>query len=116
MTADEEVLDRLMKQIGPAFAAVRQAVAAGTAGSAGESAAALKQGFTGTEAFWKKRGSADAVKWAADARLHVETLERSMASGTWDDAKNAATALQQTCSACHGVYRERQDDGSYRIR
>jgi hypothetical protein len=56
------------------------------------------------------------VKWAADARLQSETLQRSIASGVWDDAKAAATALQQTCSACHGVYRERLDDGSYRVR
>jgi cytochrome c556 len=67
------------------------------------------------EAFFKARGKEDAQKWALEARTHAETLETASA-GKWDDAKTALTALQQTCSSCHGVYRERQDDGSYRIR
>ena len=61
-------------------------------------------------------GVADAQKWAADARAQSEALERAIADGKWDDAKAAAGTLQQACSACHGAYRERLDDGSYRIR
>jgi hypothetical protein len=118
MTPEEEALDKAMKAIQPAFGAVRQAVAA--AGSGGENvvqhAATLKQAFTETEAFWKKRGVTDAQKWAADARAQSEALERAIAAGKWDDAKAAAGTLQQACSACHGAYRERQDDGTYRLR
>ncbi|MBA2305119.1 MAG: cytochrome c [Acidobacteria bacterium] len=122
MTPDEEAFDRLMKRINPAFSALRQAVAAGAGGGANTEgtlnvqAALLMRAFADTEAFWKKRDQADAVKWAVDARAQAETLERAIAAGKSDDAKAAVTALQQTCSACHGKYRERQDDGSYRIR
>jgi cytochrome c556 len=116
MTAEEEAFDKVMKGVNPAFAAVRQAVAATTAGTAGESIASLKKSFAETEAFWRKRGKPDAEKWAVDARLQSETLERSIAAGRWDEAKAAVGALQQACSGCHGTYRERQDDGSYRIK
>ena len=122
MTPDEEAFDRVMKRISPAFSALRQAVAAGAGGGAKTEgtlkveAAMLMQAFADTEAFWKRRDKADAVKWAVDARAQAEILERAIAAGTSDGARAAVTALQQTCSACHDKYRERQDDGSYRIR
>ena len=116
MTPEEEVLDKTMKSINPAFAAIRQAVATAGGENAAQHAATLKQAFTDTEAFWKKRGVADAQKWAADARAQSEALERAIADGQWDAAKAAAGTLQQACSSCHGAYRERLDDGSYRLR
>jgi hypothetical protein len=116
LTAEEEVLDKTMKAIGPAFNALRQAVAAAGGDNAAQQATTLEHGFTETAAFWKKRGVADAQKWAADARTQSEALARAINSGKWDEAKTAASALQQTCAACHGAYRERLDDGSYRIR
>ena len=116
MTPDEEALDKAMKAINPAFGAIRQAVAAAGGENAAQHAATLKHAFIETEAFWKKRGVADAQKWAADARAQSEALERAITAGKWDEAKAAAGTLQQACSACHGAYRERQDDGTYRLR
>ena len=115
LSPDEAAFDAIMKRINPAFGGLRQAVAAGGGEKADEQAAILKQGFTETEAFWKKRDKADAVKWAGDARAHAETLEAAVKAGKWEDAKAAVTGLQQTCSACHGTYRQRGEDG-YRIR
>ena len=115
LTPEEAAFDAIMKRINPAFGGIRQAVAAGGGDKAAEQAAILKQGFTETEAFWKKRDKADAVKWASDARGHAETLEGAVNAGKWDEAKAAVTGLQQACSACHGAYRQRGEDG-YRIR
>jgi cytochrome c556 len=116
MSPDEAAFDQVMKRINPAFGAIRQAVneAAGYEGV--EHAVVLKQGFAEAEAFWKKREKPDAVKWAAEARAHAESLEQAITAGKWDDAKAAVTGLQAICSACHGAYRQRGDDGSYRIR
>lgn len=115
LSPDEAAFDAIMKRINPAFGGIRQSVAAGGGDKAAEQAAILKQGFTETEAFWTKRDKADAVKWAADARGHAETLEAAVKAGKWEEAKAAVTGLQQACSACHGAYRQRGEDG-YRIR
>lgn len=115
LTPEEHAFDAVMKRVQPAFAALRQAVNDANGDAATTQATILKQAFAETEAFFKKRGKADAEKWAVEARTHAETLERASA-GKWDDAKAALPALQQACSSCHAVYRERQDDGSYRIR
>jgi hypothetical protein len=116
VTAEEEGFDRLMKRVNPAFAAARQAVTDSNTDAARAQAAILKQAFSETESFWKLRGKADAVKWALEARGHAEALERAAAGADWDAAKAATAGMQQSCSSCHAVYRERFDDGSYRIR
>jgi cytochrome c556 len=114
MTAEEAAFDATMKKVGPAFNALRSAVTDANADAVKSNTAVLKQAFADTEAFFKTRSKADAQKWAAEARAHVEALEKSAGKG--DEAKAAVSALQQSCSSCHAVYRERQDDGSYRIR
>ena len=116
MTADEAAFDKVMKRINPAFAALREAVAAAEGAVPEAHAAALTQGFADAEAFWKKRDKSDAAQWAAAARAQAETLGRAAAAARWDEAKTALSELQQTCAACHGAYRQRLDDGSYRIK
>ena len=116
MTADEAAFDKVMKRIGPAFAALREAVAAAEGAAPETHATTLTQGFAEAEAFWKKRHKADAAQWAAEARTQAATLGRAGAAARWDEAKTALTDLQQTCAACHGAYRQRLDDGSYRIK
>jgi cytochrome c556 len=115
MTADEETLSKVMKQLPPALAALRTAVDGSKAEDANKNAAVLKQGFTDTEAFWKTK-KPDATQWAHDARLKVEGIQAAIAAGKWEDAKAAVPAVQQACGTCHTAYRERFDDGSFRIK
>lgn len=116
LTPEEQAFDAVMKRINPAFGAIRQLVTAAGGEDARAHASVLRQGFTDTEAFWKRRDKPDAVKWAAEARGFAASLETAIATKQWDDAKTAVTGLQQTCSACHRVYRQIGDDGAYRIR
>jgi len=116
MTADEEALQKIMKKIQPAFGALRTAVDGSNAEKTAENTAILKEAFTETEAFWKGRNKPDAMKWAQDARADVDTIEKSAASAKWDAAKASAGTLGQACQTCHGTYRERFDDGSFRIK
>ena len=114
LTPEEAAFDAVMKRVGPAFNALRSGVTASDAAVVTAQTATLRQAFADTEAFFKSRGKEDAQQWAAEARAHVAALEKS--AGNWDAAKASVSALQQTCASCHAVYRERQDDGSYRIR
>jgi cytochrome c556 len=116
MTAEEESFSKTMKRIGPSFTAFRQAIQEPNAVATKEQIAILKQGFTEAEAFWKKRGTAEAVQWTAEARKLVDQIDHGLAAAKWDDVKTAATDLGKTCQTCHGAYRERFDDGSYRIK
>ena len=75
--------------------------------------AILAKAFADTEAFWKKRGKADAVKIAQTARAAVDGIEKAVAAGNWNDAKTHNTTLGQQCAGCHGTFRERCEDGSF---
>ncbi len=115
LSAEEEAYSKMMKRVGPAFTALRNAAASSSADVA-PSAGVLKQAFTETEAFWKAKGKADAIQWAHDARTQAESIERDAAAGKWEAVTAAAATLGQRCQACHGAYRERFDDGSFRIK
>jgi hypothetical protein len=115
MTADEEALSKVMKPLPPALAALRTAVDASKPEDATKNAAVLKQGFADIEAFWKPKKQ-DATQWAHDARVKVEGIQAAIAAGKWEDAKAAVPAVQQACGTCHTSYRERFDDGSFRIK
>jgi cytochrome c556 len=116
MTADEEAFSKIMKQVGPANAALRKAIEGSDVKLATENAIVLRQSFAQVESFWKARGRNDAATWAKDARSLSDTIHRSAVAGKWDEVKASATTLGQACQTCHTAYRERYDDGSFRFK
>jgi len=116
MTAEEEAYQKLMKEVGSANAALRKAIEASDVKLAAEQSAGLRKTFIDVEAFWRARRRNDAMHWAQDARKASENVERSVAAARWDDVKSHAATLGKACQACHGVHRERFDDGSFRIK
>ena len=116
MTTEETAYSTMMKKVGPAFAALRTAATASNPETTTQNAAILKQAFTETEAFWKTKGKADAIGWAHDARTQAESIEKDVAAAKWDAVKATAGTLGQACQTCHTAYRERFDDGTYRIK
>ena len=115
LNAEEEAFQKVMRAVGPAAAALRPAVESSNAEVASKNAAILQKGFTDTEAFWKPK-KAEPTLWAQNARKEVEAVQAAIAAGKWDDAKAHAATVAQACGQCHGVYRERFDDGSFRVK
>jgi hypothetical protein len=116
MTPAEQAYSKLMKGVGSAFPALRTGLDNSNASAAKENVAILKKSFADVQAFWKERNTADAVGWAQEASKHTDTIDAAVTAGKWDDAKTAAGSLQQLCTSCHTAYRERLDDGTYRIK
>jgi cytochrome c556 len=116
MSADEEAFDNVMKKVGPAFADLRTALENSDVNAINEHLPVLKQAFADTETFWKGRGKADAMGWAQEARKEVDAIGQAAAAEKWDAAKTSNGALGQSCQTCHNAYRERFDDGTFRIK
>ena len=116
MTPEEEAFQKIMRQVGPANTAIRGAIDKMDAGAVKDQAAILAKAFTQTEAFWKSKNKPDAVGFATEARKHADAINTAAAAGKWDEAKAAAAPLGQQCQGCHTAYRERLDDGSFRIK
>ena len=115
LNAEEAEFQKVMRAVGPAAAALRPAVDSSNAEVAAKNAAILQKGFADTEAFWKPK-KAEPTLWAQNARKEVEAIQAAITAGKWDDAKAHAATVAQSCGQCHGVYRERFDDGSFRIK
>lgn len=116
MTPEEEALSRQMKVIGPGFSALRQAVTAANTGDAAAQASALNKAFGEAAAFWKTKPHPDAIQWTEEARRESAAIATAAGRGDWDAIKALVPKLQSACSNCHGQYRERLDDGTYRFK
>jgi hypothetical protein len=116
MTPEEAMLDKTMKTVGPTNAALRKALEGSNADQVKQNTQILIKAFTDVEAFWKARGKMDAVKFAQEARKASELAELAAVAGKWEEVKSHANTLGQQCSSCHGIYRERGEDGSFYIK
>jgi cytochrome c556 len=112
----EADFDAMMKRVGPAFGGLRKSLEGSSAQMAAENAAVLRQAFTETNAFWAARGKADAAEWATEAGKVVEALDAQAKAGNWEAAKATAGDLQGFCAKCHGAYRDKAEDGTWRIK
>ena len=115
-SAEEVSLSAAMKTIGPAFAELQAAVKDSNGDVVSGNAAKLQPAFTQTEEIWEDLGQVAASEWARTARDHADAIARAAANGNWDSVKISAVALNRLCQNCHGAYRDRQEDGAFRIR
>ena len=113
---EEIAMTAAMKTISPAFAALRSAADGGKAGEVAQYTAKLIPAFTQTEAIWDEVGQRPAAQWAREAQAHAAAIEKAAAAGNLDAVKASAAELNQVCASCHGAYRERTDDGTFRFK
>ena len=78
--------------------------------------AGMKKAYTDVEAFFKGRNTEDAMKWAGDSLKIVTDMESGLAAGKLEVVKAGTTSVRAICAQCHGAHRERQDDGTFRIK
>jgi hypothetical protein len=116
MTPAEETLDKAMKQVGPANAAFRKGMAGSNVDLARDNAAVLTKMFIETEQFFKSQRMNEPEKWAQDARRITESIEKAVVAQNWTAVKAQADNLGKTCQTCHAAYRDRYDDGSFRLK
>ena len=116
MSPEELALSKVMKQVGPGFNALRQSVTASNGPDTAAQAAALAKLFGEAATFWKTQARPDAIQWTEEAKLASAALQTAAAKGDWDAVKAGVPKLQAVCGSCHGVYRERLDDGTYRFK
>lgn len=116
MTADELALQKIMTRLPPAQAALRKALDGKDLNLVKEQATVLKNAFAETEAFWKAKNNTEAMNIAAEGKKHADAILINLGLGNLEAAKTSVTPLGGTCANCHGKFRERMDDGTFRIK
>jgi hypothetical protein len=115
-TTDDLTLQRVMTRLPPAQAALRKGIEGSSAEMTKEQATIIRNAFAETEAFWKTKGNTEAMNIAAEGKKHADAILTASAAGQWDQVKASATPMGAVCGNCHGKYRERMDDGTFRIK
>ena len=116
MSADDLALQKIMTKLPPAQAALRKAMDGKDLNLVKEQATILKTAFADTETFWKAKGNTEAMNIAAEAKKHADAILINLGLGSMEAAKTSLTPLGATCGTCHGKFRERMDDGTFRIK
>jgi hypothetical protein len=116
MSADDLALQKIMTKLPPAQGALRKTLDSKDMAGAKEQATIVKQAFTDIETFFKTKKNDEATKWAADGKNHAEAILVNLGLNNIEAAKTSITPLGSTCASCHGKYRERMEDGTYRIK
>jgi cytochrome c556 len=109
-------LDATMKKVGPAFAALRKSIEGMDATAAKAQSEALENAFNAVERFFESKGKHDGHQWASDAKKAADTIEKAAGDSKWDEVKASAGNLGKACQTCHTTYREKAEDGSYRMK
>ena len=93
-----------------------------TKNAAGNLAAAVDDGkklaelFGTVERFFAQHNRADAVTLAQDARRYASEAGGAAAAGDGVKAQAATKNLSGQCKQCHGLYREGDAAGGYRLK
>ncbi len=116
MMPEELSMSEAMKTINASFAALRTAAQESKADAIAQNTARLVPAFKQTETIWDGLGQSPAGEWAREAQSHTASIARAAGTGDWEAVKTSTAALNATCASCHGVYRERQDDGVFRFK
>ncbi|MDX2269792.1 MAG: hypothetical protein NW208_16950 [Bryobacter sp.] len=106
----EEDLDKWMKTVGKTMGELRKANQANDAEALKAGGKVLVEQFTNAAKFFAKHkdhGMADAVEW----NEKTLTAAKALADGT-----GSFGAVGQTCKGCHDKYREKLEDGSYKLK
>ena len=116
MSADDLTLQKIMLKLPPAQAALRKALDGKDLNLVKEQATLLKTAFTDIETFWKTKNNAEAMNIATEGKKHADGILMNLGVGNLEAAKTSITPLGGTCAACHGKFRDRMDDGTFRIK
>ena len=116
MGADELTLQKIMTKLPTAQAAVRKSLDSKDAAGAKEQATLLKDSFTQIEAFFKTKNNEEAMKFAGEGKNHADNILVNLGMNNVEAAKTSITPLGGACASCHGKYRERMEDGTFRIK
>jgi cytochrome c556 len=121
--SSDEDYSKVMKEVGAQNSALRKATAtpsqAGAMPSDADAAAAaakLETLFKDVQAYWEAKKVEDATAAAKNAVAASQAIQKAAAAHEMPAIAAASQTLGAQCMACHTAHRERQPDGSFKMK
>lgn len=109
-------LERLMKEVGATVGVLRKSVEGQNAELTRQHAEKLKSLFGDVNDFWSARNVREAASTANAAAAHTDRVEDAAEAKDFTKAAEHLKLLQGTCANCHGKFRDKGPDGTFRIK
>lgn len=108
--------DKIMKEVGATIGLLRKSIEGQNADMAKQQADKLEMLFEDADDFWNARNVDEAQDLADDAAEHADHIEDAADEKDFTKAAEHMKLLQGVCAACHGKFRDKAPDGTYRIK
>lgn len=106
----------LMKSTGATAASLNKNLTAKAGDASAMDAKTLQDNMTKVAAYWQAKNVSDAVMFAQDAKSGFAQVAELASAGKFDEASAAMKMTQTNCAGCHMAHRERQPDGSFKMK
>ena len=107
----------IMQEVAPTRAALAESIESGDGPAAEEAAMKLQDLFAEVVPIYERMNLApDAIMRANKAAAAAGEAAAAAKANNMEAAGVAHGMVQKACGGCHGQFREKADDGSYRIK
>ena len=113
---DEKQFQKLMKEVGNVAKQFKDNAAAQKAAVVQKDSARTAEIYKQMAVFWKARKTDEAARLSEQSAVAASATAMAAMAGDWDKVKTSWGAVGQNCKSCHEKFREKLDDGSYRIK
>ncbi|MBI3895373.1 MAG: hypothetical protein HY313_05535 [Acidobacteria bacterium] len=113
---DEAEYPNWMKTVSATASSLGKNLEAKSGDAAAADAQKLQEVFGQVKAFWEKRNVSDATQFATNAQSGFHEIGQLAAGGKFEEASAALTKVRENCAGCHNAHRERQTDGTFKIK
>jgi len=114
--SSDDDYSKAMKEVGTQSMTLRKSLASSSEADAAASAARLETIFKDVQAYWDNKKVDDASTAAKNAVAASQAVSKAVAAHDMAAANAAAQTLNGTCMTCHTAHRERQPDGTFKMK
>lgn len=105
-----------MQNIGATCGSLKKNLDTKSGAAAAADARKLHAAFQDVHAFFQKKSSEDAMKFAMGAGDGFDKIAAQASAGKFDEASATFKATTANCGGCHSAHREKATDGSFKIK
>ncbi len=113
---DEKQFQKLMKETGDIAKRMKPGIDGKDSAQVSKDGARLEEINKQMVAFWQLKKVEKAVKFSEESAASAKLVASSAREQDWEKVKASLQGVMKNCKACHETYREKLDDGSYRIK
>ncbi len=113
---DQAEFAKWMKSMASTQGSMRKHFEAKEAPGVASDAEKISDIFKNVEAYYTKSSTEDAAKLAKKAQVAANQVAEFAKQDDLEKAGVAAKEIGTTCGPCHGAHREKQADGTYKMK